>query len=251
MAWSISNAMMRNYESLSYSRERGGASLPTNYSDGEPSALSNTTPMPDQYYWPDRTTEHSRLSRFGMTCERLTENLGAELLIWYLAGFHARTSAHRATDRESTEKPAGYGAKCGGLLATYSRDMSAWKTAQCSLLADSDEFSETWPRWGSMRSGDAYQAGVSAPTMYEIESGSLLPTPTCHNSKEGAYPAEYTRNTPTLATHVGGKIHPNFTEWMMRWPLDWTDLKPLATGKFRSWRLQHGESYPVSHDPRR
>jgi len=73
MAWSISNAMMRNYESLSYSRERGGASLPTNYSDGEPSALSNTTPMPDQYYWPDRTTEHSRLSRFGMTCERLTE----------------------------------------------------------------------------------------------------------------------------------------------------------------------------------
>ena len=32
------------------------------------SAPLNTTPTPDQFYWPDKPTEHSRLSRFGMTC---------------------------------------------------------------------------------------------------------------------------------------------------------------------------------------
>jgi len=59
----------------------------------------------------------------------------------------------------------------------------------------------------------------------------MFPTPTAHNAKEGAYPAEYNRNTPTLATHAGGKLNPMWVEWLMGWPLGWTDLKPLVTDK--------------------
>jgi hypothetical protein len=58
------------------------------------------------------------------------------------------------------------------------------------------------------------------------------PTPTAHNAKEGAFPAEYTRNTPTLAAQAGGALNPKWVEWLMGWPLGWTDLKPLETGKF-------------------
>ena len=36
--------------------------------DTDQSVLSNTPPTPDQFYWPDKPTEHSRLSRFGTTC---------------------------------------------------------------------------------------------------------------------------------------------------------------------------------------
>ena len=72
------------------------------------------------------------------------------------------------------------------------------------------------------------------PAQYTINQAvrdSLFPTPTCHNSKEGAYPAEYKRKTPSLATHAGGKLNPMWVEWLMGWPLGWTDLKPLEMDK--------------------
>lgn len=39
----------------------------------------------------------------------------------------------------------------------------------------------------------------------------------------------------------GGKLNPTWVEWLMGWPLEWTDLKPLATGKFPCAPQQHGE----------
>jgi len=134
--------------------------------------------------------------------------------------------------------------QCGntwqGLLARYNPSTHSLRTVQCSLVEDLNPSCVTLPKWGSMRNGDVFQRQISEQTMNEREFGSLLPTPTCHNSKEGAYPAEYTRRTPSLATHIGGKIHPMFTEWMMGWPLGWTDLKPLETDKYHKWRQLHG-----------
>jgi hypothetical protein len=40
----------------------------------------------------------------------------------------------------------------------------------------------------------------------------------------------------------GGQLNPTWVEWLMGWPLGWTDLKPLETGRFRSWQQQHGGS---------
>ena len=34
------------------------------------------------------------------------------------------------------------------------------------------------------------------------------------------------------------RLNPYWVEWLMGWPIGWTDLKPLATDKFRSWRQQ-------------
>jgi hypothetical protein len=42
---------------------------------------------------------------------------------------------------------------------------------------------------------------------------------------------------------VFGKPDPVNQEWMMGWPIGWTDSKPLETGKFQSWLQQHGVSY--------
>jgi DNA (cytosine-5)-methyltransferase 1 len=39
---------------------------------------------------------------------------------------------------------------------------------------------------------------------------------------------------------VGGKLNPMWVEWLMGWPLGWTDLKPLETDKFRQWLNSHG-----------
>ena len=36
-----------------------------------------------------------------------------------------------------------------------------------------------------------------------------------------------------------GQLNPMWVEWLMGWPLGWTDLKPLEMDKFLVWRRQH------------
>lgn len=39
--------------------------------------------------------------------------------------------------------------------------------------------------------------------------------------------------------HDGGALNPTWTEWLMGWPLEWSDLKPLATDKCHCAQQQH------------
>jgi DNA (cytosine-5)-methyltransferase 1 len=66
------------------------------------------------------------------------------------------------------------------------------------------------------------------------------PTPTAHNAKETNAPSEANRNTPTLAAQAGGALNPTWVEWLMGWPLGWTDLKPLEMDKSLYVQQQHG-----------
>jgi hypothetical protein len=36
------------------------------------------------------------------------------------------------------------------------------------------------------------------------------------------------------------QLNADWVEWLMGWPLGWTDLKPLEMDKFHSWQQQHG-----------
>ena len=36
-----------------------------------------------------------------------------------------------------------------------------------------------------------------------------------------------------------GQLNPSWVEWLMGWPVGWTDLKPLVTDKFRNVQLWH------------
>ncbi len=42
------------------------------------------------------------------------------------------------------------------------------------------------------------------------------------------------------ALKAGGQLNPDWTAWLMGWPIGWEDLKPLAMDKFRLWWLKHG-----------
>jgi hypothetical protein len=37
-----------------------------------------------------------------------------------------------------------------------------------------------------------------------------------------------------------GQLNPPWVEWLMGWPIGWTDLKPLETDRFQQWQQQHG-----------
>jgi hypothetical protein len=69
----------------------------------------------------------------------------------------------------------------------------------------------------------------------------MWPTPTAHNAKETNAASESKRNTPTLAAQAGGKLNPMWVEWLMGWPLGWTDLKPLVTDKCHCVQLPFGD----------
>jgi DNA (cytosine-5)-methyltransferase 1 len=308
MSWLFSQALVEEY-------------LGDICSDGELSAPLNGNPIQLAYLSQDKMTKFSRLSRFGMTFKPLTENRGEELLTSYLADFRAKTSAQPEKARELMEPDRECGATWRESLARYDPATSLWRTPQCSLLEDSIEFSETWPRWGLMRDGVSYQQQTLVPHIREKGSGlwptpttmdtlpardpellaeanrirggrknrkalsnlreaifsqhyqqmwptpiaqdakhsgyaqsgpgkadklsyavvrDLWPTPTAHNAKETNAPSEALRNEPSLASRVGGTLNPTWVEWLMGWPLGWTDLKRLEMDKYQQWQQQHG-----------
>jgi hypothetical protein len=38
-----------------------------------------------------------------------------------------------------------------------------------------------------------------------------------------------------VALLCGYSPDPEFAEWLMGWPPGWTDIEPLATGRFQQW----------------
>lgn len=40
---------------------------------------------------------------------------------------------------------------------------------------------------------------------------------------------------------AGGQLNPDWVEWLMGWPIGWTDLKPLEMDRFLVWQQQHSE----------
>jgi hypothetical protein len=46
----------------------------------------------------------------------------------------------------------------------------------------------------------------------------------------------------SLMALAGGKLNPDWTEWLMGWPPGWTDLKPLEMDKSHSVPQPHGDS---------
>ena len=69
-----------------------------------------------------------------------------------------------------------FGQSTPALLASFNPATSWWRTSQLSLLEDSGECLETWPRSGMTRSGTAYRLRPLVPLTAGIASG-LLPTP--------------------------------------------------------------------------
>jgi len=316
MSWLFSQALVGEY--------LGDISL-----DGEQSAPLSGNNTQQAYCAPDKMTAFSRLSRFGMMYRPLTASRGEELLMSYLEDFHAKTSVPLEKAQALTENDQECGEKWRASFTKYSLDTHSWKTHQCSLLGDLDEFSETWPQWGLMRDGQCWEQRTLEQTIRETESGfvpngedkfhtpnttgldggsnsrkalkkrmQMWPTPIA--SKGGAWRGDgqvsmVARNVETYEEYLlltqgtskkkrekywptpqasdnrdrgnmsnpsiqrrvaigkqimlsqsvdptSGQLNPMWVEWLMGWPLGWTDLKPLAMDKSHCAQPQHGES---------
>ena len=133
--------------------------------DGEQSAQSSGNPTQLAYLSPDKMTEFSRLSRFGMTFKPLTASLGEELLTLFRAAFPVRTFPSQAEAQGLTESNPQCGITWRGWLAKFDPDSYSWKTAQCSFIEESGECLATFPASGLTRGGLLWeQTRLERPT---------------------------------------------------------------------------------------
>lgn len=283
--------------------------------DGAPSAPLSVMPTQHKFWRNDKTLEPCDLSRFGLTCAALTEDRGADLLTWFRGASLARTSALPAKAPALTESAAACGATWRGSLARFDPASRSWRTAQPSLLGDSEECSVTWPRSGMTAGGLCWElptlaprtsatgSGLWVPTpcatdakpitggnLYVTETGTvrhmrpdgkssnrglaasaaMWPTPTvCGNyNRKGASAtsgdglatavlkcatptardwrsgkaseATMERNSRPLSEQIGGLLNPEWVEWLMGWPIGWTDLKHSAMDRCHGVQPQPG-----------
>src|SRR5574343_150702 len=188
--------------------------------------------------------------------------------IAFMRGSLVKTLARLESKLVSAKEPAlGFTEKSCELLAQLDRDTSSWKMSQQLKATDLKRLSKTWPSWGMTLDGCAYEHPMSGRRITEtdgsryamptpvrakeapnkrgntngeervVESaqgllGHLWPTPCARDWKDnGKSPAELYRNTPTLATRAGGKLNPMWVEWLMGWPIEYSDSKHWVTVK--------------------
>ena len=102
---------------------------------------------------------------------------------------------------------------------------------------------ETFEGWAT----ESHQLSASLRQMLERRisasgGGCWLPTPTAgdaknaRNATSSRQPDSQHHSGTTLCDTVhgtGGKLSPLWVEWLMGWPIGWTDCEPLETDKCR------------------
>ena len=182
----------------------------------------------------------------------------------------AKTSQSQGGGLELKASEADSGQKWPESLAKYDPNSRSWRTAQCLLFEDLGESLETFPKWGIMRGGECWDMTNSVVNISAIESG-LLPTPTKQifslwSSAKSKFLNDGKRKSGVKIGSIlwwemaeqhlrlGGEEDrkmipdPSCGEVVMGWPMEWTELQPLATDKFHLWLRSHGEFLEVEND---
>lgn len=237
--------------SYTYLAESGEVSSAECFSDIPAFAPSRLSLTVEKFSSKDNATESSQNSQSGTTCGLSTGDRGAEKSTAFAEAFRAKTSPQRARARELTGREAAYGQSSRVLLAKFDPATRSWKTRQCSLFGDSDECLETFPRWGMTQGGLLWElTTLEHPTDASASGYWRTPTPL---ASDGSPQQAVSKVCHLRKSNFGARVHslpywilknhnmrctPTMSEWLMGYPISWTDSAPLATDKFRSWRQQ-------------
>jgi hypothetical protein len=113
-----------------------------------------------------------------------------------------------------------------------------WPTPRAGKTSDEDE--EKWlvrNRAGKVSTPPLTLAVKMWPTPKDSAGG-----PDYAKAERGKKPGG--SPSPSLPTVVGGSLNPTWVEWLMGWPLGWTDCAVSAMDRFRQWCGSHMGSCP-------
>lgn len=177
------------------------------------------------------------------------------------------------------EPSPAYGGKCLGLLQRFAHPMFSVKTRPFSASMGSPISCQNWPASGMIVDG-SLSALILSDLITNVDgSGSMLPTPTARDWKDtlgmnpirkdgkdrldrlpmllfslvrsagisltrdaGAMGAQTVRLKDLAQISIMGPEYcPELPEWVMGWPIGWSELRPLETGRFQQWQRSHGD----------
>ena len=218
----------------------------------EPFVMSRGKPMPPQSLskkW--RKGGFIRLL-YGATCEPSRASRGVASWIGSLEVFPVNPSALQVSNWEK-KTPATFGLSLSESLARFDLDSCSWRTSQVSLISGEPLSLQTWPHSVIVSRGRLYALPMLEPCT-TADDGSVLPTPTAkanqgspsfqkwpsfqrlmmptptvQDANNNGGRSQQKRNTPPLNAVVGGKLNPEFVEWLMGWPIGWTACEPVGT----------------------
>jgi hypothetical protein len=171
------------------------------------------------------------------TCEQSESTISHELTS-SAEDFPARTSLKLDTKSEFMGTALVFGLKCTESFVRLDPELWLWRTWQRCLNGEWSEFLGTWPEMGLMRNGVCYPL-VNLVRHTHAPECSSWPTPLATDWKE-------TGNVERMAKHWThgehqqrpqhrfayeyGKAAPvALQEWLMGYPIGWTDLEQSET----------------------
>jgi hypothetical protein len=222
---------------------------PTSSSATRPSAPLNENRTARPYYVPARNKTSYRSSQSMTTCAPLTADRGAVQLTFFQEESPAKDSAEQASSSESSTPATSGRTRSGSSKSAARRGSSSktWTALHRSTIGES--FCKTLRRQGMMLAGVcsalemwvlptfASGSGCSQltqktffqPAPWQQEDQGWWPTPCSRDFRSGnlspeAYEhARSTRSSLPLPELLGGLLNPTWVEWLMGWPIDWTD----------------------------
>lgn len=181
--------------------------------------------------------------------------------------FPARTFHSLARVPDLPEPVRDSSGRCYEPFAWFDHEGHCWRTWQRCLVEGWTLFSGTWPRSGMTRNGIAFRRAPLVPLTDATASGYCLPTPTATSygsnqggaagrvgpvrhslesmarhgmlptprpcsglRSSGANRTEILRALEEWPEQIGGALNPQFVEWLMGFPKDYTLIGPEASG---------------------
>lgn len=157
--------------------------------------------------------------------------------------FLARIFPMLDVDAGLMEKDRVYGKRPCGLLKKFPQNGFSVKMCRRCEQEDSRKCSVTFPRLGMMRNGIVTERPGLTPLTKENAS-SLLPTVTANTAKNTSLGINW--NMREKKCHLDGvfmnqhglkngeRLQPAFLEWMMGFPIGWTEVQPSEMPSSRS-----------------
>ena len=223
-----------------------------------------------------KETGACQLSLFTKTSETLTADRGEAPSMLFLEGSPAKTSAQRVRVKDLPETARAYGLRCSELLERSGLDMCSRKTVRTCVPVALAPLSKALPAWGMTYAGACWELGTRVRPTKEIACGSMLATPTAKANQlapsmqkwpscRAWWPTPQSSdcrdrghmgtkvvqrriangrqvNLGMVASDISGKLNPDWVEWLMGWPIGWTDSEPLATDRSHNAQRWRGAS---------